>query len=230
MTIKTAAQGADRKELVKAISRMLDAPIHYCGAPTFNYEVDCFTVDREGTIHCSDAADPDYVDQLVAFLTAEGFQCEEAAYDNPQPEPVLEEPVSICVSFPRSLFTETAIDNLKSILDAKGHLIRKALGIEELPLEVSDIKVSFPWFQNTPDADDLKAYNEFICRLCDMARNQKRVTSKETPTDNDKYAFRCFLLRLGFIGAEFKAERKILLRNLSGSSAFKAGQQKEVQE
>ena len=37
------------------------------------------------------------------------------------------------------------------------------------------------------------------------------------------YAFRCFLLRLGFIGSEYKAERKILLKNLSGSSAFKNG-------
>ena len=57
-----------------------------------------------------------------------------------------------------------------------------------------------------------------------MARNQKRITAKEKVTDNDKYAFRCFLLRLGFIGAEFKDERKILLRSLSGNSAFKSGQ------
>lgn len=45
--------------------------------------------------------------------------------------------------------------------------------------------------------------------------------------DNEKYAFRCFLLRLGLIGAEHKQTRKILLRNLTGSSAFKAGQPKE---
>ena len=59
-----------------------------------------------------------------------------------------------------------------------------------------------------------------------MARNQKRVTAKKKETDNDKYAFRCFLLRLGFIGTDYKTERKILLRNLSGSSAFKSGAKK----
>ena len=59
-----------------------------------------------------------------------------------------------------------------------------------------------------------------------MALNQKRITAKEKPVDNDKYAFRCFLLRLGFIGEDYKAERKILLRNLSGSSAFKSGTKK----
>ena len=66
----------------------------------------------------------------------------------------------------------------------------------------------------------------FVTALCDMARNQKRITVKEKPVDNDKYAFRCFLLRLGFIGNEYKAERKVLLRNLTGSSAFKSGAKK----
>ena len=54
----------------------------------------------------------------------------------------------------------------------------------------------------------------------------KRVTAKEKEVDNDKYAFRCFLLRLGFIGAEFKTERKILLQTLTGSAAFKSGAKK----
>ena len=50
--------------------------------------------------------------------------------------------------------------------------------------------------------------------------------------DNEKYAFRCFLLRLGFIGNEFKQSRKILLSNLDGSSAFKTVKEdpKEVQD
>lgn len=46
---------------------------------------------------------------------------------------------------------------------------------------------------------------------------------------DEKYAFRCFLLRLGFIGNEYKAERKILLKNLSGNSSWKNGApEKEV--
>ena len=56
-----------------------------------------------------------------------------------------------------------------------------------------------------------------------MAKEAKRVNGIDHPVDNEKYAFRCFLLRLGFIGDEFKAARKILLRNLSGSSAFRDG-------
>ena len=62
-----------------------------------------------------------------------------------------------------------------------------------------------------------------------MAQNAKRVNAREKNTDNEKYAFRCFLLRLGFIGDEYKSARKILLRNLVGSSAFKGGQSKEAE-
>ena len=104
----------------------------------------------------------------------------------------------------------------------------EGIGVDELPVEVGDMKVSFPWFAGTPTPEEVKAYDHFICALCEMARNQKRITAKERDTGNDKYAFRCFLLRLGFIGPEFKQERKILLRNLTGSSAFKLVPQKEV--
>ena len=69
----------------------------------------------------------------------------------------------------------------------------------------------------------MKACTHFIAALCEMSRNAKRVIATEKDVDNEKYAFRCFLLRLGFIGAEYKAERKILLKNLTGASAFKNG-------
>ncbi len=135
----------------------------------------------------------------------------------------------LTVTLPSDSLPSEALANLTSLLAAKGRLIRKALGVEALPVDVSPDTVSFPWFEGRDlDADEVKTYTHLITALCDMARNQKRITAKEKDTDNDKYAFRCFLLRLGFIGAEFKDERKILLRNLSGNSAFKSGSGKEV--
>jgi hypothetical protein len=131
---------------------------------------------------------------------------------------------------PRSLFTEAHIVNLHGIVESKGNLIKKALGVSELPILLEDAKVCFPWFPAWTKPEELVAYEQFICRICDMARNQKRINAKEKEVDNEKYAFRCFLLRLGFIGDEHKTSRKILLRNLSGSSAFKAGAAKEVAE
>lgn len=125
---------------------------------------------------------------------------------------------------PRTYFTEDAIGNLENLIEAKGSLIKKALGLEELPIEVTEDKVSFPWFSITPeDSKTVNSYTHLIYALCEMARNQKRINAKEKEVDNEKYAFRCFLLRLGFIGAEYKTERKILLKNLTGSAAFKSG-------
>jgi hypothetical protein len=70
----------------------------------------------------------------------------------------------------------------------------------------------------------------FITAICRMAKNAKRITAKEKEVPNDKYAFRCFLLRLGFIGAEYKETRKQLLKRLEGSSAFRTTENKEAEQ
>ncbi|MGI6316185.1 MAG: virulence protein [Christensenellales bacterium] len=149
----------------------------------------------------------------------EDFQGENGMQASDVPE--IDEDIGLVIEMPRSSFTDTALDNLKRLVESKSNLIKKALGTETLELEITDDKVKFPWFEDGTDPDSVKAYTHFVAALCEMARVQKRVTSREKETDNDKYAFRCFLLRLGFIGAAYKDERKVLLRNLTGSSAFK---------
>ena len=110
---------------------------------------------------------------------------------------------------PRSLFTESNLENLKALIAAKGNLIKKALGVDDLPIEVTDEKVSF-LVSSSAYSEELKAYDTFICKLCEMARNAKRVVAKEKETDNDKVRIPLLPSRLGFIGAEFKTERKNL--------------------
>lgn len=100
--------------------------------------------------------------------------------------------------------------------------MKRAFMVEELPLEVDEKKVIFPWF-HLGDTDEVQAYTAFIQAICEMAAHQIRISAKEKAIVNEKYEFRCFLLRLGFIGEEHKKTRKILLHNLSGSAAFKSG-------
>ena len=83
-------------------------------------------------------------------------------------------------------------------------------------------RVAFPWFTEV-EPDAAMAYTKFIAALCRMSKEAKRVTATQKEVENEKYAFRCFLLRLGFIGTEYKKDRKILLKNLSGSAAFRDG-------
>ena len=117
-----------------------------------------------------------------------------------------------------------ALENLQKIIANKQTLFQRAFRMDSTEVEITDEKINFTWFLYTVDGDEIAAYTQFISRLCDMARDAKRVSSKPTETDNDKYAFRCFLLRLGFIGKEYKTARKILLRNLMGNSAFRCGE------
>jgi len=133
---------------------------------------------------------------------------------------------SLSISLPRSLFTETALQNLDALLLSKGRLIRHAFDIREATYTLTDDRITFAWLHGTITDETAKAYAEFISKLCLMARMQKRVTAKEKIVDNEKYAFRCFLLRLGMIGSAYKESRKILLQNLIGSSAFKSGHRK----
>ena len=225
MTITINAQGTERKRLVQTISDWLGVPAKYCGAPTFNYEVDYFTIDRNGSLSFDDRADSEVIERLLEHIYDEGFDIDQSHTEDE------DELCAVCISMPKSLFTDSNLENLKALITAKGSLIKKALGVADLPLEIKDTKVSFPWFPSAPSPEEINAYNTFISKLCEMARNQSRVNSSEKPIENEKYAFRCFLLRLGFIGDEYKTARKILLKNLSGSSAFRnGGAQHEISE
>ena len=222
--------GADRKNLVAVLADHTGQKAKYLGAPSFAYQVDCITIDKNGVLHLDDNADPDWVEAIQARLASSGYTCISEAYDNPQPDPVMnEEPERISIQMPMASFTESSLQNLFNLVDAKGSLIKKALGVSDLTINLLDDRLAFDWFPADSTPEEINAYTAFIAALCAMARNQKRITAKGKTVDNEKYAFRCFLLRLGFIGAEHKQTRKILLRNLTGSSAFKAGQPKEVE-
>lgn len=230
MIINYKVSGSDRKRLVAAIVEHTGEKAKYLGAPGFAYQVGNIhiSVDGQVTVAIQKAA------PLIRFLREKGFQAEDPLLEAMEEETTEEssnvEFFGICISMPRSLFTDSHLENLRNIVESKGNLIRKALGTADIPIETTDEKVSFPWFPENLTSDEMKAYETFICRLCDMARNQKRISAKEKNVDNEKYTFRCFLLRLGFIGDEYKTTRKILLRNLSGSTAFKASPRKEAQE
>jgi len=127
---------------------------------------------------------------------------------------------------PKDSFTDQALDNLMRLAESKSNLLKNAFGPDSPKPVITEDTVSFPWFPETTEPDEVNAYTQFVYKLCEMARNQKRVLAQITETDNEKYAFRCFLLRLGFIGTEYKTVRKILLRNLTGDSAFRHGAKK----
>ena len=212
MKIDFNLKGAERKELVKAISRITGVKAEYQGMPTTNFVIGDFTVTAEGALVYDDKID---AGELLNELAEAGF--EGTADKSEGKELKVPEPNILTIEMPAD---KVNTGNLQKLLDAKGALIRKALGIDNLAFEIHEDRVSFPWFVD-PTPDHALAYTQFIAAICKMSTEQKRITAKVREVNNEKYAFRCFLLRLGFIGEEFKQSRKILLSNLDGSSAFK---------
>lgn len=219
--------GNERKALVAAIAELTGEKAIYKFMPTCAYEIGDITVDKEGGVTCEDS---EKLERIIHSLIADGFTAEtDEEIESTDEEPTTEdtdEATGLTVSLP---LDKVAVGNLTSLLTAKESLIKKALGTRDLGIEVTEDKVTFPWFTEMPEPDAVKAYTHFIAALCKMSKDLKRVNATEREVDNEKYAFRCFLLRLGFIGNEYKAERKILLKNLSGNSSWKNGApEKEV--
>lgn len=223
MKIMYHAQGKTRKELADAISTLTGSAKVYKGIPSYAYEIDCFTVDRDGNLNFDDGTE---IKNLLEKLDGMGFHADPAEPTGQRPDDSASKQENIddlVIAMPRSFFTDTALENLKKLIQAKSNLMLKVFQTDVLCMQVTEDKVLFPWFTGCPDADTVKACTHFITALCHLAKKQKRVLATEHPSINEKYDFRCFLLRLGFIGTEYKDERKLLLQHLSGSSAFKNG-------
>lgn len=227
MEVKFNITGKERKSLAKAIGEITGAEVEYLGVPSCNYSVSYFTIDRGGTLIFDDEVDSERIGTLLEALEERGFISEKQAAEKETEKTTVD---GLVVEMPRTLFTEAALDNLEKLVEVKASIIKKALGTDSLPINKTEERISFPWFHGEHDSITVKAYTHFVAALCEMARTQKRINGKEKEIENEKYAFRCFLLRLGFIGLEYKEERKVLLKNLTGSSAFKGGAKNEVSE
>ena len=210
MTITYHSQ--NRKELVRAISEIIGIPAVYQFMPTCAYKIgECYTVTKSGNLEISDQADREETERLLAELENQGY----TVPDTTEPEST-----KLTVQMPADFFNEHTLGNLQQICENKATLFKAAFQTDTLDMISSDEKVEFPWFKVEQDGD-ADAYCTFISMLCEFAKNQGRINRKPDTSDNPKYTMRCFLIRLGMVGAEFKAARKVILRNLSGNSAFR---------
>ena len=320
MVITFDLQGRDRKQLVKAIADITGARPVYKFMPTCAFEIDFFTVTKEGTLEFPDRSDTELVELVLDELAEKGFTMESAVNESghsemfesqetsetaetPTPpdtaavtedeevseesettaetatppdtaavteveevseeaettadtatqpdtaeiteiEEVSEEtettadtaaPPDIAakaesndidrfsISMRRDFFDEALFAKLDRLIESKSDLFKMAFKTDDLSYEVTEDRVTFAWFPWTGASDEGIAYSTFIDMLTKHLKEQKRVNASKTQTDNPKFAMRVFLIRLGMVGNEYKAARKILLRNLEGSSAFRKG-------
>lgn len=249
ITISQMPEGLKRKDLVKELASLMGTESKYLGVPSCAYQIGNIKVLKDDKIEVSDEAtkeeivalmttlsnlniySPEYTEvrriveigeqnaEQVEIPSEEISEAQEEAENTEEP---IEEVDTVCIQVPDDL-DEGSWQNLINLSIAKGELISKALGIEDAVIKKEDGAISFPWVVGDISPIRIEAATELVCRMVKMAKEQKRINANEKPAVNEKYAFRCFLLRLGFIGkdARIKAIRKELLKNLQGSSAFR---------
>lgn len=204
-----------RRALAETIGEILHQPVIYTKAPSYSYTIDFCVLDRSGMLSFLDDTSSETILNLVEQLRGRGYF----------PEIGFGKRYALTVEMPRKDFDDRALDNLKKIISSKKTVFKKALKARSLKLIVTEDTIRFPWFTLYGNEGETDAYLRFVHALCQMAKEQKRVTAKEKESQNDKFTMRLFLVRLGFIGDEYKTARKILLSHLSGNGSWKAGHQ-----
>ena len=206
MTIQYTA-GPERKKLAAAVAEATGTKSAYAGMPSARYDAGAYMITREGALTGPDDRD------LVAALRQLGFEPEEETYDT-KPE----QPDRLTIEVPLDEnWSPTKMSNLEKLVASRASLLKKVLGADALPIEQGDGVLRFPWFSAD---ENVEVYSQLACALVRAATEATRITAREKPVDSEKFRMRTFLLRLGFIGPEFRQARKILTSGLSGNGSY----------
>ena len=229
--------GSDRQRLVGIISRETGITPVYTRMPECAYKIGGIKVSKTGELIWDEQTSNDTIRTLIGALAAAGFESEdqinlteepESAQPEEEPETesytgedlTREEMDGLTISMPLDGFNPDSLDRLQKLVDSKASLIKKSVGATCTTIRINEGKVEFPWWGRIPSPEETQAYMALIAALCAKAKEAKRVNAKEREVESEKFAFRVFLLSLGFIGSEYKEQRNLLMKNLSGSAAF----------
>jgi hypothetical protein len=225
METQLTLNGRKRKEAADCIGTAIGIPPVYMKAPTYAYSIGKAILDRNAVLSLPYLSKTTQSAVLSALRTA-GFLPEgvEDVADTPVPKAILDR---LVIQLPHADFSDIALDNLDKLIASKATLLSHALGTDKEALTIvrngATATLDFPWFNVNATPDEIAAYTQLVKALCDMAKKQQRILATDKSVENEKYAFRCFLLRLGFIGETYATTRKILLQNLSGNGSHKSG-------
>lgn len=217
----------DRKTLVKILSNHLGVKAKYLGVPSFAYQVGDFTVGRGGEI-LNKAGDEMSLDEIISPSSEEeNFHIEKTN-----------------IVLPLEGHSVNSLKTLINMISSKQTLIKNSFNLEENLIEEEIIEKlnscqSIEEFRGSLASENIKMDDEnlsfilntdlartasiFFGLLNEKSKELKYASPRPTITDNEKYAFRTWLMRLGMIGNDYKETRKELLENLSGNSAFRNG-------
>lgn len=232
----------ERKEIVKLLGEHFGVKPKYMGAPSFAYQIETtegvMIIDKAGKVENSEGVEIELEDLL---RNSEEVQVKEEAEDLEvtfsmeghtgislrnlinminSKQTLIKKALKLETDIVTGEFVE-GINNVRivSIEDFKTAALEIGLG------KCQGIKFDFEkgilQFRFVESFENTETANQFAEALNESAKKIKYSSAKERQTDNEKYTFRTWLLRLGFIGDRYKDARNQLLQNLSGNSAFR---------
>ena len=244
----------ERKEIIKALGEHLGVEPKYMGVPSFAYQVqtteETYIVDRAGKITTSAGMEVELESILNGGKVEEpsGFDAETINIEVSVP---MEGHTGITLkNLVNMVYSKQAL--IKKSLGITGNIIEpefcksinegkieslddfraaiESIGEKHCPgiaFDFNNSNVTFKFLKGEASLEKVQAYTQLIGLLNQNAKALKHASAKSKDTDNDKFTFRVFLIRLGMVGDEYKVARKVLLENLEGNSAFRSGKKPE---
>ncbi|MDR3602079.1 MAG: virulence factor [Desulfosporosinus sp.] len=244
--------GFERKQIASNIAEALGEEVKYQGPPTFAYLIAGWRVDRNGVVTSPEIEDNKILRTVLEALKTAGVIPEGNGTVtlplNDHDGNSLRNTVNIIWS--KQKLIQKALDWQASIIPAGlvnainavpidsleefAEAVNKAIdagAIEEdsqLEFDLIDKSISFSFFNAILNIEEVLAYRTLCQLINEQGRKQKFSSTNQREVINEKYAFRVWLLKLGFIGEIFKTERKILLSKLDGDAAYRTIEAKQA--
>lgn len=245
----------EKKEIIKVLREQFGVKPKYMGVPSCVYQIETaeetYTVDRVGKITTSEGKEVELetlldarnVEETIEVTAIETSPIEVAVPMEGHTGITLRNLVNmICskqVLIKRSLgIAENIVEDdfCTSINGVKTEILEdfktaiKGIGTDKCPgigFDFNNSTITFKFLEGETSPEKLQSYTHLIALLNQNAKALKHASAKAKDTDNDKFTFRVFLIRLGMVGDEYKVARKVLLENLEGNSAFRSGSKPE---
>lgn len=228
----------DRKELVKILGEHFGVKPKYMGAPSFAYQIqtegETFIVDREGKITNLEGIEFE-LDTLLNDTKEEITTVEISISMDGHTGVTLRNLVNMIFSKQRLIkkslgieedivtaeFVER-INSVRLVTIEDFEVSAFDIGIEKVPGICFDFQKKTIAFNFINTFEDTETKVRFVTALNESAKNLKQSSPKPTETDNEKFTMRTWLVRLGFVGADYKKAREALLKNLEGNGAYRS--------
>lgn len=249
--MKIASITDDRRELVRALEEATGLPAKYLYAPSFNYVIGPYQIDRAGFITVEDS---EVSEEVLSLLRARELIRQDTDTN--------EDATVTIISVSMEGHSGRSLKNLVFQIHSKSVLLGKAVGrpglyrvSEELIMDldqrtlgdveeflkmladageealqgfsIASDKICF-FFPYTTDPARLEAFMQLVTFMVKAAKDHIRLLPEKCRATNEKFTFRTWLMRLGMMGDAYKVTRKILMQNLKGNCAHRTIDQKEA--